>query len=644
MMIHYQVTHEQLNFGEVFGGTIISQLCFRKIMRKTLTAIIIVFSLLIISITPVVGQNSSSSPDWTMLESGGAELLRDEIEAIVIDPQTGDCFVTGQFVNNTTFGSFNLVNPHGEDSDGLMWEEIFVARISSKGVWLWAVSAGGIDRDIAYGIDLDEDGGLYITGFFQSNVSFFGTSQLPNDDLTVRDWHNGTEPTGDAFVAKLDSDGNWLWARGIHGNQSDWGASIKSNQNGGIIVAGSFSSGTLYLGSNTIANNTGYGSADIFVAGYDQNGYEQWVKVAGEWGGDEVIDMEIDRLGNTYLVGYIQGMGAYFLPHKPLNTGFGLTEGFVAKLTTNLEWDWVSLVGGNKSEEIYGIDVGEDGDIYVVGRYNSDNISFRNRYNFTSLTLNNSNPSWSSGILISSSDGFVAKITDDGEWVWAKRVSGLLNEEGVAVTTLREHVVVALTSTSDYYSIGNSTFYHSQFIGIDYCIISLDIDGEFEWAIPIGYWKWGEYAELDNDERTSIYIADSFAVGTMKLGNYTAENSDLGLTQWNRPDAFVAKLTLPVLDTDGDGIANWEDADDDNDGIPDEEEIESGSNPLNSDSDGDGFSDSEEINEGTNPMDSDDYPSNDDGASFTSINPITGVISLSLILILTIIIQKRLFN
>ena len=611
---------------------------------KTLTAIIIVFSLLIISITPVVGQNWSSSPDWTMLESGGSPLLKDEIEAIVVDPHTGDSFVTGQYVNNTTFGSFNLVNPHGEDSDGLMWEEIFVARISSKGVWLWAVSAGGIDRDVAYGIDLDGDGGLYITGFFQSNVSFFGTWQLTNDDLTVRDWHNGTEPTGDAFVAKLDTDGNWLWARGIHGNQSDWGTSIKSNQNGEIVVAGSFSSGKLYLGSGAgVANNTGYGSNDIFVAGYDQNGYEQWVKVAGGWGGDEVTDIEVDKLGNIYLVGYIQGMAAYFLPHKPLNMGFGYSEGYVAKLTTNLDWEWVSLVGGNNSEEIYGIDVGEDGDIYVVGRYNSDNISFRNIYNITSLTLTNSNPSWSSGITISSQDGFVAKLTNNGEWVWANRISGLLNEEVIAVTTLREHVVIALTSTSDNYSIENTTFYHSQFIGADYCIISLDTLGVLEWGIPIGFWKWGESAELDNDENTSIYIADSFAVGTMRLGNYSVDNSDLELTQWMRPDAFVAKLTLPVLDTDGDGIANWEDMDDDNDSIPDEEELELGSDPLNSDSDSDGFSDSEEVSEGTNPMDSDDFPSNDDSLSLTSINPVTGIIiALSLILLLAILIRKRL--
>ena len=431
---------------------------YPTLMKRDWIAITVSLALLTSMSTPLLAQHNDDAPEWSMLESGGGSLLEDTIEAIIVDPLTGDSFVTGHYINNTTFGAFKLINPHGEDADGLLWEEIFVARLSSEGNWLWAVSAGGPDRDISYGIDLDGNGGVYIAGFYQSNVSFFGTSQLLNDDLTARDWHNGTAPTGDAFVAKLDTDGNWLWARGMHGNQSDWGVSVKSHHAGGIVVAGSFSSGSLNLGSSTIANNTGFGSIDIFVAGYDENGIEQWVAVAGEWGGDEVYDLEVDKSGNTYLVGYIQGIGAYFLPHKPLNTGVGMSEGYVAKLAPDHTWEWVSLVGGNSTDEIYGIDLDQDGGIYVVGRYSSDNISFRNMDNSTSLVLANSNPSWISGIPINSQEGFVAKLTGDGEWVWANRLSGSLNEEVVAVTALRNHVVIALTSTSDLSALQKPNF------------------------------------------------------------------------------------------------------------------------------------------------------------------------------------------
>ena len=48
------------------------------------------------------------------------------------------------------------------------------------------------------------------------------------------------------------------------------------------------------------------------------------------------------------------------------------------------------------------------------------------------------------------------------------------------------------------------------------------------------------------------------------------------------PDATGSALpppTHPVTDFDGDGLLDWEDPDDDNDGATDEEEISSGSDP-----------------------------------------------------------------
>ena len=56
------------------------------------------------------------------------------------------------------------------------------------------------------------------------------------------------------------------------------------------------------------------------------------------------------------------------------------------------------------------------------------------------------------------------------------------------------------------------------------------------------------------------------------------------------------------LDTDGDGLGEACDADDDNDGLTDTEETELGTDPLKTDSDGDGWSDKEEVDEGTDPL------------------------------------------
>ena len=56
------------------------------------------------------------------------------------------------------------------------------------------------------------------------------------------------------------------------------------------------------------------------------------------------------------------------------------------------------------------------------------------------------------------------------------------------------------------------------------------------------------------------------------------------------------------INTDGDEVGNLCDADDDNDGLTDVQEVELGTNPLNRDTDGDGWSDKEEVEEGADPL------------------------------------------
>jgi hypothetical protein len=66
--------------------------------------------------------------------------------------------------------------------------------------------------------------------------------------------------------------------------------------------------------------------------------------------------------------------------------------------------------------------------------------------------------------------------------------------------------------------------------------------------------------------------------------------------------------TIIALDTDGDGIANDKDTDDDNDGLTDTQEMTLGTNPLMVDTDGDGVSDSDEVKAGTDPKNPNSKP------------------------------------
>ena len=81
---------------------------------------------------------------------------------------------------------------------------------------------------------------------------------------------------------------------------------------------------------------------------------------------------------------------------------------------------------------------------------------------------------------------------------------------------------------------------------------------------------------------------------------------------------FIGQLpSITPLDQDNDGVPDKEEialgtninnADSDGDGLTDGEEVTLGTNPLNKDSDGDGYSDLEEINENTNPISTESKP------------------------------------
>ena len=128
----------------------------------------------------------SVSPDWlvTAPECGASS-----VSAAVGGPN-GDVFTAGDFQGSVDFGGQVLTAVGDHD--------VFVARYNAAGDLLWANAAGGLARDVAYGIDVDTDGNAYVTGTFTATATF-GTEEL-----------TAPGPTG-VFVTKLDTDGNFGW-------------------------------------------------------------------------------------------------------------------------------------------------------------------------------------------------------------------------------------------------------------------------------------------------------------------------------------------------------------------------------------------------------------------------------------------------
>ena len=87
----------------------------------------------------------------------------------------------------------------------------------ASGNFVWARRLGGTSDDQGFSIVVDGSGNVYTTGFFDGTADFdpgAGTFNL-------------TSAGGqDVFVSKLDSSGNFVWARQLGGTSSDQGLSI----------------------------------------------------------------------------------------------------------------------------------------------------------------------------------------------------------------------------------------------------------------------------------------------------------------------------------------------------------------------------------------------------------------------------------
>ena len=303
----------------------------------------------------------------------------DEGYGIAVDT-SGNSYVTGFFEGTATFGSITLT------SSGYS-RDIFIAKLDSSGNWLWARKAGGTYWDYGYGIAVDVSGNNYVMGCFK-NMATFGSATL----TSYGDW--------DIFIAKLDSNGNWLWVTKAGGTGDDWGYGIAVDSSGNNYVTGWFG-GSATFGSTILTSN---GGADIFVAKLDSSGNWLWAKNAGGIDCDEGQSIAVDANGNSYVTGYFSDSATF---GSTTLTSSGGADIFVAKLDSSGNWLWAKNAGGTDYDCGNSIAVDASGNIYVTG-------GFEGTATFGSTTLTSNGDS----------DIFIAKLDSSGNWLGATKTGG----------------------------------------------------------------------------------------------------------------------------------------------------------------------------------------------------------------------------
>lgn len=427
---------------------------------------------------------------------------------------SGNIYMTGYFSNTVDFdpgaGTANLVS--GGNSD------IFVAKYDASGNYLWAFKVGGSGQDIGDDIALDNSGNVLVTGTFRNTADFDPSGSTAN--LTS---------SGDfeAFVAKYDASGNYLWAFKIGKTSLDRGYGIASNESDNVYVTGTFSSSSVDFdpGGGT-ANLSSSGGKDIFVAKYSSAGNYLWAFKIGGTSDDRGYYISVD--GNNILVTGIFQNTADFDPGGGIAnlTSSGGTDAFVAKYDDSGNYQWAFKLGSTSNDGGISVIPDASGNVLVHG-YFQNTADFDPGGGTANLTSNGDY------------DIFLAKYDASANYIWAFNIGAAGPDVGRVVATDASGdlwITGYFQNTADF-DPGGGTANHTSNGAYDVYVAKYDDAGNYLCSFSIG----GSGSDLGFDINTegisNLFIAGAF----QNTADFDPGAGTANLTSSGNYDIFAAK-------------------------------------------------------------------------------------------------------
>ena len=213
--------------------------------------------------------------------------------------------------------------------------DVFVAKYDAQGARLWIRQFGTAEDDEGHGVVLDAAGNSYVAGYTEGDLD-----------------GNGNAGGADAFVAKLDPDGNLQWVRQIGSFGTDNAYAVAGDAGGTVTIAG-YTTGSL-------GGLSFFGSEDAFVARFDTNGNVAWIKQFGTLMSDSAHGVAVDALGNSYVAGPTFG-------DLDGNGNMGRADIYLAKFDGAGEQKWVRQWGSTDLDSAEGVATDANGTSTLAG-------------------------------------------------------------------------------------------------------------------------------------------------------------------------------------------------------------------------------------------------------------------------------------
>lgn len=312
----------------------------------------------------ILASNGDTDIFFAKYDSGGNYLWAksmgaagsDHGKSIAVDA-LGDVYVTGFYGGTVDFdasgSTFNLVSAA---------HDVFILKYSTAGNFVWAKSIGGSSLDWAESIALDNLNNILICGQGVSSTVDFDPGVGTYTIASLGNW--------EAYVAKYDNNGNFIWANGIGSTGSEAAYSVGTNSNNEVFVTGNFQATVDFDPGPGFQNRIAAGSGDGFLAKYSSAGSFMFANQFGGSGWVTGMELAVDQFGNV-LVGGSYDVSADFDPGvgTSILTSTGNNDLFFGKYDPSGNLAWVRGFGSVGSEGVNSIAFSTGPSVIITGYY-----------------------------------------------------------------------------------------------------------------------------------------------------------------------------------------------------------------------------------------------------------------------------------
>lgn len=397
------------------------------------------------------------------------------------------------------------------------YTDTYIRKVDLNGSLIWAKSFGGNQDDIAHNMTVDLNGNILICGNFYGTCDFDpGPAVYPVSAMG----------NADAFILKLDANGDFLWVATFGSSLIDRAYTVDTDASGNVYIGGYFQGNVDFDPGGGISLVPSSGGDEAFVVKLDAGGTLHWVKAFHGTSNEKVFAIHVDQNTDVIIGGGFEGV-VDFDPGPGVQNlaSNGIADAFVAKIDANGNYLWAIKEGGLAVDLVRHIRTDEMNKIYLSG-YFSDIVDF--------------NPSGSQEIHTAiHEDAFIQKLNEDGEFEWVQTFGGDSTDR---------------VRTFDFDPFGN-IFVIGEFMNVvdfdpgaginlissagkeDLFISKFDVNGNYYWTETFGDADEQRYAWVLTGTNGELYTSGYF-YGSVDFdpGIGIEQVSSLGLS-----DAFVVK-------------------------------------------------------------------------------------------------------